>query len=1649
MKVRIWGARGSIPSPLTPQAVREKLVVAMLGMAELDEAAQIELTSAILAQAQFAPIPNQDWAQLQSTRRQVVENYLNQLSPLAGSTAGGNTPCIEIRSDNQLFIIDAGSGIRPLGLELMQGPWGRGEGTIHLFFSHPHWDHIQGFPFFRPAFVPGNKLFIYSVHDLEMALRRQQELPSFPVSLDYMQAEITFIRLEPGDVREFSDVRVRNIRNHHPGDSYSFRFEKGDKSFVYASDASFPEGTDLRPYLNFFAEADLLAFDSQFTQKESDEKEDWGHSSSFFGVEMAQKAKVKTLLLFHYDPTYTDNDLEKILADTQKFQQNQYPDSPQVKVLIAQEGQVFDLAPTRKTQVEQVPGSQAAILKPTGIFDEHVAAELREQFETVVEQDKPAQIIIDLSGVEMLEVAGLRALVKLRNDQRGIPMVLTGPSPNVQQLIELAGYLDFFAVYPSIHAALSSLQARESFNLPGQVIKNRYKVISKVGEGRLGTVFKAIDLVHNSEIAVKVLSPSFSEGAIERFLRQARQIVDLAHPNITTIYDCDVDRGISFMAQEFIEGQTLRHLLNETPDQPLPLHIALGIADNIARALEYAHPRDVVHGDLKPKNVMLADQVRINDFGLGRLESGRSLIDLNVPLVMASAHYLAPEQILGHPLDARTDLYALGVILYEMMTGRPPYQGSDQEILEQHLNKLPTPPREINPAVSQLLEHLILRLLDKDPNKRYATARQVRRILNTMSLINSGEIEKYPYSSESWPSLVGRQAELSLLLEAWERSQQGHGQLVMVTGEGGVGKTRLVEELVSSLEAATVLSGQCPRLPGCPPYTPFISAARAYFKQISQIAPTVERPQTYLGRVWTELVQLVPPIGQATLDIPHLSSDEETTRVSVEPLFKVLVQATSHRPWLLVLDDVQWIDPASLKLLLHLAHSVDRLAMMVIIVIDSQERANFKDLKAVLNNLAKLPHCSEIRVEPLSQPETRELLENVWLQPVPPDLSTAIYNRAQGNPLLATEIAKGLIDSNMVVWQTDRWYFGPTAKLSMPDRVEDVIAARIETLGPDTQTLLNQAAILGPVFQLDDLIEMSSFSVGRALDGLDTALERQILREMPYQQTLSFSHPLIRQTLYEKLTPAKRRNLHREAGEALERLHLRAQDTGSILAHHFLKANDRDRGLIHSLRAAAQALSLYANETALYWYSKALEAMAGADKDQLQLHHSFEILMAREKIYGQLGHRKSQLSDLEALEQLAQSLGEPTKIALIHNRRAAFEYANSNFSETQAQAQAALQAAQQAGDLLIYSESLYRLAQPAMHRGEFNQAETHLRQAQLLVKKSRNQRAEARILDGFGRLHRLQGQFIESGNFHQQALAISQLAGDRHRQASYLSNLADIFHLKGDTARARSYQQQALILNRIIGKRRGEAYCLNRLSFIHRTLGDYDLARNYVEQALVLHRAVDDSHGEAADLYLLGSIHALSTEDYMRARNYIGQALQIAQSTKDRILETEIWLELGLTFEGLDDFAKAAHAYEQIKLIEADIGYRRGSLDADAGLVRCLWHKNNAAQAESKMKTALEQMTAKTDDWILCYPAKFYLTAYHTFSQSGDTPEARAALVQGNSLLERRAAQLEDITLRHSFLNDVADHHQLQALLIGKTTPAVPSSPAVQTDRGN
>lgn len=311
MIVRFWGVRGSVATPLDAHQLKEKITWALKGASDLD-----------------------------IVDERAVEHYVEGLPMHVKGTYGGNTACVELHSKDATIIFDAGTGIRRLGLHLMDGRFGEGAGTAHLFLSHTHWDHIHGFPFFLPAYVPGNRIIIYSPHpDIENRVSMQQDSRYFPVPLKAMQADIEFVSLSEGENVAVGDADIANIKLNHPGGCFGYRVRKQEASFVYATDTEFTNlsKSETKKYINFFSQVKVLVFDSQYTLMEALEKEDWGHSSSLTGVEMAREAGVETLVLFHHEPTYDDITLRDILQRTRKYAELQGPNKT-CKVIMAYEG---------------------------------------------------------------------------------------------------------------------------------------------------------------------------------------------------------------------------------------------------------------------------------------------------------------------------------------------------------------------------------------------------------------------------------------------------------------------------------------------------------------------------------------------------------------------------------------------------------------------------------------------------------------------------------------------------------------------------------------------------------------------------------------------------------------------------------------------------------------------------------------------------------------------------------------------------------------------------------------------------------------------------------------------------------------------------------------------------------------------------------------------------------------------------------------------------------------------------------------------------------------------------------------------------------------------------------------------------------------
>jgi serine/threonine protein kinase len=254
------------------------------------------------------------------------------------------------------------------------------------------------------------------------------------------------------------------------------------------------------------------------------------------------------------------------------------------------------------------------------------------------------------------------------------------------------------------------------------LLGSRYQVVREIGAGGMGRVFQAVDTQTGRTVAAKVMIASSDENldALLRFYQEGAVLATLKHPNIVEVSGTFLEDGVCSIVMELLEGASLDELL---ASERLPLSRVKALVDQIAGALSYAHGRGIVHRDIKPSNIMVIgdDHVKVTDFGIARVLRGGTL-STKTGMSIGTPLYMSPEQIEAERVDGRSDIYSLGVVLYQMVVGRPPFEGRDPlSIAFKHVHIAPRPPSELNPDVPKAWEHMILTMLAKDPAKRYAS----------------------------------------------------------------------------------------------------------------------------------------------------------------------------------------------------------------------------------------------------------------------------------------------------------------------------------------------------------------------------------------------------------------------------------------------------------------------------------------------------------------------------------------------------------------------------------------------------------------------------------------------------------------------------------------------------------------------------------------------------------------------------------------------------------------------------------------------------------------------------------------------------------------------------------------------------------------
>jgi predicted ATPase/class 3 adenylate cyclase len=723
-------------------------------------------------------------------------------------------------------------------------------------------------------------------------------------------------------------------------------------------------------------------------------------------------------------------------------------------------------------------------------------------------------------------------------------------------------------------------------------------------------VYLAHDSKLDRDVAFALIkTEGLDADGIVRVRREAQAMGRLGdHAHIVTIFDTGDEDGAPFIVSQYRGGGSVEDLLAKAEQHRIPPERAMKIGEQICLALQHAHGRGVIHRDLKPGNVWLdADGIAaLGDFGLA-IAIDRSRMTM-AGMMVGTVAYMPPEQALGRTPDARSDLYALGAMLYEMVCGRPPFLGDDAVgVISQHINTPPVAPSWHEPSVPKPLETLIQRLLAKSPDERPASAQDVaqelRRILDRSTVEPPLSEPSEPAGNlrgVTWGRFVGRREELDQLKAALENILSGKGSVSMLVGEPGIGKTRLAEEFAvyAGLRGAQALTGHCYEGEASIPYRPFVEALRQYARTRQDDALRQE-----LGPGAPEVATLVSEIRQRFLDVEEaapLEAEAERLRL-FESVTQFIRNAAAANPLVLFLDDIHWADKPSLLLLQYLARSIGGDRVLIVGAYRDVELDRAHPLAEALGTLRRAHNYQRVLLRGLPESDVDGLLAGI--EPSEESaagrqlLAAAIHRETEGNPLFIREVLLHLIETGKIVHADGRWTAGvDISEMGIPEGVREVIGRRLSRLSDGCNRMLTLASTMTGGFTWDELKAVSPEPESALLDLLDEALGAQLIHERRGDAagTYDFTHALIRQTLYQELSTPRRVLLHRQIGEALEGLH-----AGNIephlaeLAHHFFQAapgGDVARAIDYARRAGGRAVALFAWEEAVGHYERAVQA---------------------------------------------------------------------------------------------------------------------------------------------------------------------------------------------------------------------------------------------------------------------------------------------------------------------------------------------------------------------------------------------------------------------------------------------------------------------------
>jgi Nif-specific regulatory protein len=1145
--------------------------------------------------------------------------------------------------------------------------------------------------------------------------------------------------------------------------------------------------------------------------------------------------------------------------------------------------------------------------------------------------------------------------------------------------------------------------------LPELQLPPRYQILSILKENPATAVYRVFDKSDQRDEAIKILRHELSDPQqLLRFKTEFSTLASLEHPNIIKVYDYGLlHDSFPYFTMEFFAGKRISEFFDGKNWDGL-----FDVIVQIASALHYIHRNGIIHLDLKPTNIIVSDagQAKLMDFGLA-IES-RKVLDRQI---RGTLQYMAPEVLRQDRVDERADLYALGMTLYETVTGAlPGYGKAPIDVIRMHLDEEVRPPSSINPRIPAALEQIIMKLLEKDSRNRYASAAALLHAASEAAgrdshgelVIGRGQLYAAP--------LIGRDVEVQQLMSLIDEARKGNGGGVIVAGAEGVGKSRVTRDVTlrAQLDGAVVFSGRCP-VNRKTIYAPFFDIFRQLVTAVNPDADSAEEMRRILR----------PVTGNSGVEATAPAQGQKYK------LYNAIVQSmqdiygylsagdTTGTPLILCIEDLQWADPSTAELFSFLVGEAKRNKLLVIGTLTIEAGAENGESPqtgiAFWEQRAREGSFPIIRIEALPESLVREHVESLLGEEnVDDDFVRWMFWESAGSPLNIRRIFDYLIAHQYIQWRPTGWQIDMDRirALRIPGGAASILMEKTESLTRPQHALLECAAVLGEVTDTALLTSVSDFSGEETYRILRELIELGLLDESSSGTTITFPQMHLRDTIYNAMSDRRRSELHLRVGNALEpSMHEGSSLLGQI-AYHFARANETEKGVRYAVEAGDLATRTLAHEEAIEFYRTALELMDLSNADESEkteirekLADSFyrasdyrsamsayqfllksiqtrskdgerkadlaRVMKKIGKVLGKRGEQDSALSYFQNAMTAYEELGQKLEVAELLNRTAGLYREKDDLEAARRTADRAREMLEDQEPNVVYGYIKNMLGIVEYALGNWQKSRQILAEAFKIGEKVGSDQLKKVASTNLGNTLWKLGDWDTARKYFIRNVELSEAEGDLWNLITAYNNVGVIEFGRGNFHTAAEYFDKSVRIDQKIGAIEYEALAQENLGEALEMVGKWNEAMEHYQRCLTL-EGFDEARASRSSVYVPLARLMNKKGDIARALDYAHKALFAAERARDEDLIAEACYILAAIEDERDNLdeaeaslARAMAIFEQNKTMP---GLARAHTAASALALRRQRLDDATRHAELGAKYATElhdRFTLAKNDW--------------------------------------------------------------------------------------